>query len=147
MEYTPFIILAAIFGLIIGLYIFKSKKIVSIPLVLPSEGFSIPIINAYIGSLLFNIHNGLCPRLKLFDDHFEYVILWKKSVAYSTIQEVGVNTAFWAGGCTLLVKFNNGSWDYSANMNKHNLEEVLIFFQSKSIKLTEEAKSLIENVN
>ena len=145
MEYTPFIILVSIFGLVIGTYVFKSKKIVSVPLVLPSEGFSVPIINAYVGSLLFNMHNGLWPSLKLFEDHFDYVILWKKSVEYSVIQEVGVRTGFWAGGNTFVVKFNNGSWDYCASCNKHNLKEVLNFFQSKNIRLTEEAKRLLEN--
>jgi hypothetical protein len=143
MDILPFIIIATIFIIIFALFFTKQKKIVVIPMVLPQEGFSVPVSNAYIGSVFFNLHNGVWPSLKLFEDHCEFVVLWKKSLPYGTIQEVEIRTGFWAGGGTLVIKFNNGSWDYNANLNKQNLKEVLKFLQSKSIKLTEEAKNLI----
>src|SRR5882724_8552175 len=105
MNYLPFIFPLVLLGLIIWFFVYKFRATIKIPLVLPQSGFSVPVINSYIGSVWFNIHNGLYSSLKFFDDHFEYVILLKKIVPYSNIREVDFYSAFWMGGTTLLIKF------------------------------------------
>ena len=125
-------------------FVYKKATIkIVLPPVLPQEGVSIPIFNAYLGGRILNVHNGLWASLTLFDDHFEFRVLTKKVASFGDVKEVSVNSGLLGGSTSIIISFNNGSWSYRGFMNKHNQREVLNYFKSKGCNLSPEALAVL----
>lgn len=135
----PLILLVGIFVLLI----IKYRKEIYVPPVIPQEGINVPLINAYRGTWLFNIHNGLYPKLRLFEDRFEYTIFGSASRRFDEIAGIGLGMTGVVFTNDLEIRFNNSRWAFHADMSKHNLKEVLKFFQSKGCNLTPSAESFL----
>lgn len=147
-EILPLLFAILIFALLLAVYFIKAKTKISIPPVIAQEGIRVPIINAYQGTWFINVHNGLWSSLTLFEDHFEFVVLSKKTVNFTEIKSVDIRFGFLAGGSGLNIVFNNGAWNYCAVMNKHNLREVLLYFKAKGCALSQKAEDFVsQNFN
>ena len=68
----------------------RSARDILLPNALPPEGVEIPLIAAYSGlkalaPVTFS-QNNIYPRLILFEDHFDYKVILKKSAYYGDIE-------------------------------------------------------------
>ncbi len=136
----PIIIILAILVLIVFRVWSKS---ITLPAITPQEGISVPVINAYIGYRLFNLHNGLWPKFTLFEDHFDYRVFQTQSCRYEQVDKVDYYTGIWGMGGDITISFTDDRWNLSLNMNTNNTKEVLKFLKQKGCKLTEQAEKML----
>jgi hypothetical protein len=134
-----------ILGGLIFLTLSVRSHIVTIPPILPQEGVAVPLINAFIGTWLFNVHNSAWPLFRLFEDHFEYRVLFRKSIDYSQVNSIDCLGGFRGFGTMLIISFTNSRWNLHLSMNENNLKEVLRYLKSKGCKLTGYALNFISN--
>lgn len=90
------------------------------PNAIPTEGIRIPVLRTYSGlkrlAPITFIENKVSPRLVLFDDHFDYQVLRKRSARYDKVEAVHSYTSkyynklridFYQSGVFLMVVFAN----------------------------------------
>lgn len=143
-----FIVIALV--ILIFWRLFLPKPDINIPPLILSDGLKVPVMGSYysarwlqkIYKLFTIVHNELYPSLKLFDDHFEYTVLYKKSRPYSDIEKVDASSKTLMR--YLIFYFKNENQVVCLNLNsEHNLKEVLKYLKSKNLNLSEEAEILI----
>jgi hypothetical protein len=135
---------------LIGVWLFfsirKQNLKITIPQVLPQEGFSIPIGGyRYSESLLYG-KSARLTNFKLFDDHFEFGPLNSYKLFYNKIKDVGCIKGYY-GKVGVEITFNDSDKIFYAGLNKNNLREVLVFLKGKGCKLTEKGESFIAGTN
>ena len=103
MAFQEWIFVTAIIIIILsfiisGMILRRKRLAVSAPLerIIPgmirTEGLDVPVLETYAGlkqlAPITFVQNNLNPNLILFDDHFEYKVLRRKSTRYSEIESV-----------------------------------------------------------
>ncbi|MEI7961670.1 MAG: hypothetical protein WCI04_05025 [archaeon] len=100
---------------------------IRIPTHLPKEGFLVQLVG--VSSLLS--HNSLFPKIKLFENYFEYRILLKKKINYSDLAKIEV-IKYSIMPKDIIIYINNGGRLWLAPGNEQNLNELVKFFNAKA---------------
>jgi hypothetical protein len=106
------------------------------PKAIPTEGIRIPVLRTYSGlkrlAPVTFIENKIFPRLVLFDGHFDYQVLGKRSVRYDNIEAVHSYTSKYYN--KLRFDFNHsGVFFMVVFANQETLYSVLDFLTNKGI--------------
>lgn len=106
------------------------------PGTIPAEGIRIPILRTYFGlkrlAPVTFIENKFSPSLVLFNDHFEYRVLRRRSTGYDRIEAVFSYTSKYYN--KLRINFtHSGAFFMVVFANQKALEEVLDFLKKKGI--------------
>ena len=106
------------------------------PDAIPTEGIRIPVLRTYSGlkrlAPVTFIENKISPRLVLFDDHFDYQVLHKRSVRYDKIEAVHSYTSKYYN--KLRFDFtHSGVFFMVVFANKETLSSVLDFLKKKGV--------------
>lgn len=130
--FLPLLIIVLLIVGVTYLFIYNLNKQIILPLIMPSEGFSIPIAYAYIGSRNWNVHNGLNPKLVLFEDKIKYRVIYSKEVKLSEIESLDLSRSY----NSILFKFKNGNKNFVAYTNPENVKQLARYFASKGVSIS-----------
>lgn len=143
MDYLP-VIFVALIGLGLGgLLLYRVKKTVTIPPTIPQEGISIPVYNSARGTFLFNVHNGLYPSLRVYEDRVSFTVMANTTVTYGQIK--GVDVINMLGLSSLILSFPDKTFQVYLNMNRANLKQVIMLLQIKGCSLSTAAQEFLNN--
>ena len=123
-------------------------KTITIPHILPENGFKIPVRATFIGfrnvPLIAIATNSLNHSLILFENCVEYKVCRTRRYNYSKIDSVGIFRTI--GTENIEINFHNSLFSFSGNLfEKENLLELLQFFKLKEISLTDKAVDFVES--
>lgn len=112
----------------------------TLPDKLPTKGFSVPLVDAYGGIKDLDratvTQNFQKPKLILFDDHFVYKLIFRRSAKYSDLLEVNTGSQFLE--YFLQFTFNNRTLVLTVIMGDLKLHnQVKDFLTSKGVMIIE----------
>ena len=112
----------------------------TLPERLPAKGFSVPLIDAYGGIKDLEratiTQNFQKPKLVLFDDHFVYKLIFRRSAKYSDLLEVNAGSQLME--YFLQFTFKERTLVLTAIMGDQELHsQVLDFLTSKGVMVIE----------
>ena len=103
-------------------------KRIRIPSHLPKEGLAFQILG--VSSLL--CHNSLFPKIMLFENYFEYRIIFKKKVNYSEINRIETKK-YSIMPKNIIIYLKDGKRLWLTIGKEENLNELIAFFGKRSI--------------
>ncbi len=114
-----------------------------------ANGFSIPVrqSGSTVGKTSIGFsHNNVNPFLTLFHDHMEYRVLRKGSLNYGNIEAIDVTGLL--RPATVIIYRKAESFHLTFELgNVSNAQELLKFFDSKKIPLTDKARGVLSLPN
>jgi hypothetical protein len=121
-------------------FLSKPTPPITLPEQLPAKGFNVPLFDAYGGikdvdsaSVTQNFQK---PKLILFDDHFVYKLIFRRSAKYSDLLEVTGKSQLLEN--FLQFTFNNRTLVLTVILNDSKLHrQVMDFLASKGVMVIE----------
>ena len=113
------------------------------PDAMPAGGVEVPLLEAHSGlkalAPVTFTHNGIGPKLTLYDDRIEYKVFITRSAFISEIESLRAYRSRFYN--RLLLKFINSNLYFMAVLpDEHILERILRFFEAKGIYPDEKSR-------
>lgn len=113
----------------------RMDKMPEIPQALPSKGFEVPVLAAFIGikklpRQISHTYNNLYPSLTLFEDHIECRVILKHPIFYQNIEKIDIWDTIGTRNLHVYVKGKQSLFTVNV-FNRRNLGRILLFLKHK----------------